>query len=266
MIQLVADNLQITNPTIEAAIDHLNPLPIQDLVKKCESAGAHAIDINPGPLTRDPEKKMTFLVEAVQSVTRLPLLLDTSNHKALEAGLLAGRYSSDPPIINGFSLESRKLECILPLAKKYQTKIIGYLLHPNSHVPIDEADCISVALELFQKFQETGLDNEQLIIDPVVAPVIWDDGIRHNINVLSVIKNLPDLLGFPVQTITGISNLTTGKIPKEKKRLLEQSFFPMIASSGLTMALLNVFHQQTMQTVRACNALLSSGVFSWAEI
>ncbi len=83
---LVADNLQVTNPIIATAIDQLNPEPIQDLVKKCESAGAQAIDINPGPLSKIPEKKMTFRVEAVLSVTRLPLLLDTSNPKALEAG------------------------------------------------------------------------------------------------------------------------------------------------------------------------------------
>lgn len=263
---LAADNLQIINPVIETAINQMDSGPIQALVKKCESAGAQAIDINSGPLNKNPEAKMTFLVEAVQSVTRLPLLLDTSNHRALEAGLLASRNHPVPPVINGFSLEPSKLENILPLAKKYHTKIIGYLLYPNSHVPTDETDCISVALELYQKFQAAGLDNDQLIIDPVVAPVIWENGIRHNINILSVIKNLPDLLGFPVQTIAGISNMTTGKIPKDKKRLLEQSFLPIIASSGLTMALLDVFHQQTMQTARACNALLSPGVFSWAEI
>lgn len=262
----IADNLQIINRIIETAINQSDPGPIHELVKKCESAGAQAIDINSGPLSKNPEAKMTFLVETVQSVTRLPLLLDTSNHRALEAGLLASRNHPVPPVINGFSLEPSKLENILPLAKKYHTKIIGYLLYPNSQVPTDETDCISVALELYQKFQAAGLDNEQLIIDPVVAPVIWENGIRHNISVLSVIKNLPDLLGFPVQTIAGISNLTTGKIPKDKKQLLEQSFLPIIASSGLTMALLNVFHQQSMQIARACDALLSPGVFSWASL
>jgi 5-methyltetrahydrofolate corrinoid/iron sulfur protein methyltransferase len=262
----VADNLQITNPMIEAAIHHMDPEPVQDLVKKCESAGAQAIDINSGPLTRDPERKMAFLVETVQSATRLPLLLDTSNPVALEAGLTAGRHHTDSLIINGFSLEPRKLECILPLAKKYQRKIIGYLLFPNSQVPINEEDCISVALELFQKFQEAGLDNEQLIIDPVVAPLIWEDGIRHNLSVMSVMRNLPDLLGFNVKTIAGISNLTTGKIPTDKKQLLEQSFLPALASSGLSMALLNVFHHRTMQIARACDALLTTGVFSWAAI
>ncbi len=263
---LIADNLQITNPVIATAIDKLDPAPIQEMVKNCESAGAQAIDINPGPLTRDPEKKMTFLVEAVQSVSRLPLLLDTSNPKAMEAGLMAAINHPEPPIINGFSLEPQKLEYILPLTKKYHTRIIGYLLYPNSNVPIDEADCISVLLDLYGQFQAAGLENDQLIIDPVVAPVIWEDGIRHNISILSVMRQLPDLLGFSVKTIAGISNLTTGKIPKDKKQILEQSFLPVLASSGLSLALLNVFHSQTTQTARACEALLTPGIFSWATL
>ena len=263
---LVADNLQITSPLIENAINQMNPEPICDLVKKCESAGAQAIDINSGPLTKNPEKMMSFLVEAVRSATQLPIFLDTSNHKALEAGLLASRNNTKPPIINGFSLEPKKLEYILPLAKKFHPQIIGYLLNPNSHVPIDEADIIHVALELYQMFQDAGLDNEQLIIDPVIAPVIWENGIRHNLSVLTVMRNLPDLLGFPVKTIAGISNLTTGNIPKDKKRLLEQSFLPVLAASGLSLALLNVFHSQTMQIARACDALLSPEIFSWATL
>ena len=263
---LVADNLQITHPVIAGAVEQLNPGPIQELLQECESAGAQAIDINSGPLTREPEKKMSFLVEAVLSVTRLPLLLDTSNPGALEAGLKAAQNQSVSPIINGFSLEPRKLEQILPLAKTYHADIIGYLLTPDSHVPADETDCISVALELYEKFQAAGLANDQLIIDPVVAPVIWENGVRHNQNVISLIRNLPDILGFPVKTIAGISNLTTGKIPLGKKLLMEESFLPILAGAGLSMALLNVFHTRTLQIARACDALLSPGVFSWANL
>ncbi len=263
---LVADNLQITLPVIAAAVEHRDPAPIQKRVKECESAGAQAIDINSGPLTKQPEKKMAFLVETVQSVTRLPLLLDTSNPCAIEAGLKAAQNCTVPPIINGFSLEPQKLAQILPLAKKYHADIIGYLLTPDSQVPVDEADCISVALELYEKFQAAGLANDQLIIDPVVAPVIWENGVRHNQSVVSVIRNLSDILGFDVKTIAGISNLTTGKIPLGKKLLMEESFLPVLAGAGLSMALLNVFHTRTLQIARACDALLNPGVFSWANL
>jgi 5-methyltetrahydrofolate corrinoid/iron sulfur protein methyltransferase len=84
---LIADNLQVTQPAIEGAISDLNPKPIQDLVLACQKAGAHMIDINAGPLPRQGDKKMAFLVNSVQEVCELPLLLDTVNPLAIEAGL-----------------------------------------------------------------------------------------------------------------------------------------------------------------------------------
>ena len=260
---LVSDNLQITNRIIEEAVKQLNPEPIQDMVIRCVEAGAEAIDINSGPLSRDPERKMAFLVEAVQAVTDLPVLLDTTNPKALEAGL---SVSKNPTIINGFSLEPVKLEFILPLAKKYDTDIIGYLLYSNSHVPNDEAERLNVAVELFGEFQKAGVDNERLIIDPIIAPVMWENGNRQDADILSVLRNLPDLFGFPVRTIAGISNLTTGRGPADKKLLLERTYLPMLASAGLSMALMNIFHTETVKVARACNALTDPKIFTWEAL
>ena len=206
---------------------------------------------------------MTFLVETIQGVTDLPLLIDTTNPKALEAGLFVARNKI---IINGFSLQKDKLEHILPLAKKYRADIVGYLLFSNGQVPTQESDSLHIALELYHAAQVGGIEEAQLIIDPIVAPVIWDDGIRHNRDILSVIRNLPDLLGFPVRTIAGISNLTTGAGPMKKRRLLERSYLPMLAAAGLTYALMNVFHTDTMSTFRVCQTILSSRVFTWEEI
>ena len=259
---LVADNLTVTNRIIAKAIDAMDPGPIQDLVFQCERAGAEAIDVNPGPLTKDPEEKMTFLVATVQSVTGLPLLLDTTNPKALEAGL---RVSLNPVIINGFSLEPKKLEFILPLAKRYDADIIGYLLYPNGHVPAGEDDLVQIALDLYGEFKKAGMDDNRLIIDPVVAPLMWENGLHHNQNILSVIRSLPDLLGFPVRTIAGISNLTSGPGPVGKKRLAEQTFIPMLAAAGLTFALLNVLIPDTIRIARMSQMFLNTDVFSWAS-
>lgn len=85
-------------------------------------------------------KEMEFMVETVQEVSDLPILIDIANPKALEAGL---RVSRNKAIINGFSLEPAKLEPILPLTKKFETDIIGYLLYPNGHVPPYGAERLS---------------------------------------------------------------------------------------------------------------------------
>jgi 5-methyltetrahydrofolate corrinoid/iron sulfur protein methyltransferase len=255
---IVADNLQVVNPVVAEAVCRLDPEPIRQLVLRCRQAGAQAFDINSGPLPKAPAKYFSFLVETVQSITSLPLLLDTTNPAALEAGL---RVCRRPAVINGFSLEPVKLERILPLAVEYDADIIGYLLGPGSQVPVEEEDMMALAVEIFEAFCRTGLGPERLIIDPVIAPLRWDSGLRHNQAIVNLIRTLPDLLGTPVRTIAGISNLVSGPVPVPRKIELESAFLPMLAAAGLNMALLNVFHQPTVHTVGLCDAFLGDKVF-----
>lgn len=106
-MKLVADNIRITKASVQDALDRKDPVPIQDMSRQCTAAGAHAIDINTGPLKKDPETAMSFFVRAVQDVTDLPLVIDTTNFVAMAAGLAA---AVNPVIINGISLEPVKLE------------------------------------------------------------------------------------------------------------------------------------------------------------
>ena len=155
-MQIIADNIQITDPVVAKALNEMDPVPIQDLAKRCEDAGADLLDINPGPLTRDGEKKMTFMVEAVQEVSDLPLALDTSNPSAMAAGIQA---CGKKPIINGFSLEPAKIDKILPLAATFQCNITGFLLHPNGMVPANAEERLTLAVQLFQALSEKGIES-----------------------------------------------------------------------------------------------------------
>lgn len=259
-VLIVADNLQITNPVIAGAVDALDAKPVRSLVRKMIDCGAEAIDINSGPLSRDAETRMTFLVECVRSETNLPVLIDTTNPKAMKAGLdrAGGRV-----ILNGFSLEPQKLSAILPLAVSAGVEIVGYLLYPNGHVPPDGDERMSVALELYETCMAQGLLAHQLIIDPIVAPLLWGDGNRQNTEILAVLKRLPDLLGHEVSTIAGLSNLTTGRKTGRETTVIETGFAGMLAGTGLTMALVNVFHTQTVELLKACKAITKPGIFSW---
>jgi len=262
-LTLIVDNIQITNAKVREAVEKSKAGPITEMVTSCLGAGADALDINTGPLSKNSEEKMSFIVEVVRERTDAPILLDTSNPKAIEAGL---KSAKGPVLINGFSLEPAKITSILPLAAKYGAAIIGYLLYPNGQVPPTADERLRVAVDLYQAFRNTGLPDELLIIDPIIAPVIWQDGSTQDLEVLSVLKNLPDLLGFPVKTIAGLSNLTTGEGPKEKKRLLEMAYLGMLAGSGLTMVLLNVFHKETMGVAAACRIVTQPGVFTWEQM
>ncbi len=86
-MKLIADNLRITKLSIQNALAVCDSKPVQQLVLQCEKRGIFAIDVNTWPLTSFPEKDMTFFIKAVQSVIKLPMLIDTSNCAAMEAGL-----------------------------------------------------------------------------------------------------------------------------------------------------------------------------------
>ena len=262
-MKIVAENIEITNRVIEKALAEMDPGPVKAMAKQCETGGADIIDINPGPLTRDGEKKMTFLVRTIQDSVSLPLSIDTSNPTAIAAGLKACKKK---PVINGFSLEPAKVERILPLAREFDCDIIGFLVHTNGMVPSNADERLELAVQLFTAYNEMGLEPERLIIDPVLAPLMWEDGSAQAVELINVIKMLPDLLGFPVRTVVGISNLTSGKVIKEKKLLLEEVYLSMLAAAGLDMVLLNMFHQRTVSVVRACNAITNRGIFSWEDI
>lgn len=121
----IADNLHIMNPTVAKALKENDPLPLQKIAERCKEANAYAMDINLGLLKRNPEDVTTFVIEAVQDIFGRRLLLDSVQAEVLEVGIAACKT---PPIINGFSLEEAKMASILPLAAKYQTEIIGFLI------------------------------------------------------------------------------------------------------------------------------------------
>jgi 5-methyltetrahydrofolate corrinoid/iron sulfur protein methyltransferase len=262
-MKLIADNLRITKPEIREALKARDPGPIQEMVKRCAAQRPFALDVNTGPLGKNPEADMRFFIEAAETVTTLPLLIDTSNPSAMRVGLEAAK---NRVIINGFSLEPRKLEQILPLAKEFDADIVGFLLYPDSRVPKNEAERFEIALELMDQAERAGVAKEQVILDPVVPPLAWADGLAQARAVLNVIHTLPEMLGFAVRTMGGISNLGTGAGDKAKRRLLEQSYMAMLASAGLDFALMDILDAGLVQSARVSGLLVKEEIFSWAMV
>ena len=257
---VVADNLRITLPAVGRAVERFDPEPIRQMVSACMVAGAQAIDINSGPLSREPEEKMTFLVRTVRETVDLPIVLDTANPRAMAAGLAAGGQKT---MINGVSLEPDRLRRMLPLARQYDCDIISYLIGPDGHVPTDAPGRMEVAVTLFNESQIAGIPPDRIVIDPVVAPLAWQDGNRQNMAVLEVIRTLPELLGFPVRTIAGLSNLTTGAPNPDTRRRYQAAFLPMLVGAGVSMVLLNVLDPALMRVSQSSQGIAGGTVFSW---
>lgn len=261
---VVADNLQGTRPRIREAVQRRDPRPVVDLVRRMVLAGARMIDINPGPTGRDAGERMAFLVDAVRSASQVPLLIDTADPEAMEAGLEVGGAGT---ILNGFSLEPRKLEGILPLAVRSGAGVIGYLVDERSQPPASAEERLGIAVELDRAARSKGVATDRLILDPFVAPLIWEDGPRRNREALEVVRQLPEVLGRPVRTVAALSNLTSGGgADAERRRRTERAFLPMLAAAGLDMVLLDVFHGEAVALARTCVTLLAPHVFTWETL
>ncbi|MEJ2586645.1 MAG: dihydropteroate synthase [Deltaproteobacteria bacterium] len=257
---LVADNFQITHPIVRSALASGDPGQLNEWVRRIEAADARMMDLNTGPLGKGAAQKMTFLVRAVEAITELPLLIDTANPEAMRAGVGVARGKV---ILNGFSMEPDKLERILPLAAEYDVDIIGYLLDAKGRPPAGADERLALAVELHRACVAAEVKQEHLIIDPVVAPLLWEDGRERNRAVLEVIRTLPEVLGHAVRTISGLSNLTAGARFSDQQMSMECAYAAMLAASGLDMLLLNMFHTETVRVARACDAFLSEKVFTW---
>ncbi len=262
-MELVADTIRITRPGVARALEDRNPTPIAEMALRAVAAGATALDINAGPLTRRAREGMHFLVDAVSAVTPLPLFIDTTNPEAMAAGLERG---PNPKIINGISLEPEKLERILPLAVKHQVPVVGFLLDEKSRVGQNREERLEMAAELEARCYEAGLDPDCIIFDPVVPPLAWDNGLAQAREVVETLILLPQMLGRSVKTIAGISNLTTGGPDPDRRQLLESTYLSMLAGAGLTHALMDTDHAGTVDVAAACRLLKGDGIFSWASV
>ncbi len=248
---VAADNLHILNPEVVKALQGLDPHPLQELARRVEQTGAQLIDINPGYLAPRHLDRMAFMVEAVQEVTKVPLILDSPNARALARGLAVCRK---PPILNACTLEDEKLREILPLAAAHQTNLVLLLLDARSFPAVSLEGKITLAVELREHALVAGPKDEQLIFDPVLPNLSWPDAWEQTRAVVKTVRLLAsgEILQTPARTMVGLSNLRSGLRHTYPVRV-EETALGFLAGAGLQIALVDVLQPGLMETVRVIN-------------
>jgi len=251
---LVADNLHGLNPVVAEAMKKLDKRPIRDLALRCETAGARMIDINPGHLSKRNEDRMAFLVEAVQEATHLRIVLDSPNPAVLAAGL---SVCQEKAVLNALSLETQKVEEILPLAAEHRTDLVVLLMDHRSFVPAAIEEKVALAVELRERCLAAGLQPDDLIYDPVLPNLSWEDAFFRIAEDVKAIRLLSSgaLFQDPSRTMTGLSNLRSWQT-RRFPLTLETACLTVLAGSGLTYALANVFQPELMATFRLVNRMI----------
>ena len=216
---------------------------LEQAVSQAE-AGAQILDVNVGAPGVDEPVLMEQVVKALQSVTSLPLQLDSSNVEALARGL---RVHNGKPIVNSTNGEPEKLAAILPLCKKYGAAIVGLAIDEKGIQP-KAADRVAIARRITEAALAAGIPREDIYIDCLALTAsAQQEDVLATVQALEACKK-----ELGVRTVLGVSNISFG-LPC--RTYLNTTFLTMAMYAGLDLAIMNPSSEEMMAAVYAYNVL-----------
>lgn len=207
-------------------------------------AGAKILDVNVGlPEINEPEM-MVNVIKKLQSVTSVPLQIDSSDPKAIEAGL---RYINGKAIVNSVNGEEKVLDKILPLVKKYGAAVVGLTLDERG-IPDTAYERYLIAEKILNKALSYGIKKEDVYIDTLTLTCsAQQKEVVETIKALALVK---EKLGL--KTALGVSNISFGM---PRRDIINETFLSIAMSAGLDLPIINPNDQGMMDKVSAFNVL-----------
>ena len=209
------------------------------------NAGAQILDVNAGVPLADEPKILADSIKLIQSISDVPLCIDSSIVEALKCGLEAYQGKA---LLNSVTGEEERLETVLPLVKQFGCAVIG-ISNDDSGISEDINVRFEVAKKIVERAMDHGIPKEDILIDPLVMPIgaINDAGKQ----VLELIKKLQNEL--QVNTTCGASNLSFG-LPN--RHGLNTAFIAMAIANGMPCAITNPLEKEIMQSIRGANVVM----------
>lgn len=211
------------------------------------AAGAQILDINAGIPLADEPAILAESIKLVQSITDVPLCIDSSIVAALEAGLEAYEGKA---LLNSVTGEEERLEQVLPLVKKHGCAVIA-ISNDDTGISEDIDVRFDVAKKIVQRAGDYGIPSEDVVVDPLVMPIGAVNSAGQQ--VMELVRRLRTEL--KVNTTCGASNLSFG-LPNRNG--LNAAFISMAVGSGMTSAITNPLHAELMQSVRGANVVMGN--------
>lgn len=207
-------------------------------------AGAHMLDVNAGIPLADEPKILAECIQLVQSLTDLPLSIDSSIVAALEAGLAVYKGK---PILNSVTGEEERLESVLPLVAKYGAAVVA-ISNDETGISEDPDVRFEVAKTIVNRASDHGIPVSDILVDPLVMPIGAINQAGQQ--VFKLIRRLRDELG--VNTTCGASNVSFG-LPN--RHGLNGAFLSMAIGAGMTSAITNPSHAGVLDAVMAADVM-----------
>ncbi len=209
------------------------------------AAGAHMLDVNAGIPLADEPRILAEAVQLVQSLTDVPLSIDSSIIDALEAGLSVYRGKA---LVNSVTGEDESLERVLPLVKKHGAAVVA-ISNDETGISEDIDVRFNVAKKIVERAADHGIDACDVVVDPLVMPI----GAIHTAGreVLKLIYRLRTEL--KVNTTCGASNVSFG-LPNRNG--FNGAFISMAAQAGMTSAITNPLHAEVVAASLGADVML----------
>jgi 5-methyltetrahydrofolate--homocysteine methyltransferase len=218
----------------------------RDVLAQVE-AGAHMLDVNAGIPLADEPAILARTVLLVQSLTDLPLSIDSSIVAALEAGLAVYQGKA---LVNSVTGEDERLERVLPLVKKYGAAVVA-ISNDETGISEDPDVRFAVAKHIVERAMDHGIPREDIVVDPLLMPI---GAMRFaGRQVFHILGRLRDEL--KVNSTCGASNVSFGLPNREG---INGAYLSMAIANGLTSAITNPIAEGVKHSVMAADVLMGN--------
>jgi len=225
---------------------------IKQLAKRQADAGAHYLDVNTGPFSKNQKDDMQWLIETIQSAVDVPLAIDSTKPDVIEEGL---KIAQKKAIINSTSADPEKMETLLPMAKKYGSMIIGLTMDKKG-VPQDRVKRVELAAQIVAQCMEFDIPTDQVLIDPIILPI--NVAQPQGPEVLESIREIQIISDPPPKTVLGLSNVSQGT---KFRPLINRTYLVMAIGSGLSAAILDPLDRELMDAMIAAELLTNKNIY-----
>jgi 5-methyltetrahydrofolate--homocysteine methyltransferase len=209
------------------------------------AAGAHMLDVNAGIPLADEPKILAETIQLVQSITDVPLAIDSSIVEALKRGL---EVYQGKALVNSVTAEEERLETVLPLIKKHGAAVVA-ISNDDTGISPDPDVRFEVAKRIVERAADHGIPRCDIVVDPLVMPIGAVNSAGQQ--VMRLIHRLKHEL--KVNSTCGASNVSFG-LPNRDG--INGAFLSMAIQSGLTSAITNPLHKEVIQSCMGADVML----------
>lgn len=209
------------------------------------AAGAHMLDVNAGIPLADEPAILAKAVQLVQSVTDVPLSIDSSIVAALAAGLAVYKGKA---LVNSVTGEDERLESVLPLVKKYGAAVVA-ISNDETGISEDPDVRFEVAKKIVHRAADHGIPASDVVVDPLVMPIGAIN--KAGVQVMHLLRRLRSEL--KVNTTCGASNISFGLPAREG---ITAAFLISAMGAGMTSAIMNPLHTEIVRAIMGADVMM----------